>query len=368
MIITSAMLCLPRIVLLSAFVLLTLVTLGRVSANAAAPQRPTLSPKRGSSSSSDAGAVVEDDPSSASRRTIAPHHENTVLMTTRQEDASGSYCYDGVGNGDEAAWGGHYDTLSSSLTHGVDLDRQAVIEGDETQIVTITLQPGQTVRATPRSLIYRTDGVEMRTSIPGGVGRRLLTDTPIFQVDYVNTNRERVGRVVLGRRLPSKILRLRLDDHGGRLVVRKGSLLLMSDPTKMKIGVRNTRGLLEALFGGQGFFQQTIEGRGQILVTSGGTQIKVDLKKGESIRVEPSTLVAYTAGVEYSVTKHTGWTNVLFGDENLYVTTLRGPGTVWLQGLNPQFFQKRTVRVENNGRNGSRKDRFNTASESSARK
>ena len=31
-----------------------------------------------------------------------------------------------------------------------------------------------------------------------------------------------------------------------------------------------------------------------------------------------------------------GFKNVLFGGEGLFVTTLTGPGTVWLQGLTPQ--------------------------------
>ena len=31
-----------------------------------------------------------------------------------------------------------------------------------------------------------------------------------------------------------------------------------------------------------------------------------------------------------------GYKNVLFGGEGLFVTTLTGPGTVWLQGQPPQ--------------------------------
>ena len=31
-----------------------------------------------------------------------------------------------------------------------------------------------------------------------------------------------------------------------------------------------------------------------------------------------------------------GYKNVLFGGEGLFVTTLKGPGTVWLQGQPPQ--------------------------------
>lgn len=320
----------------SLFMMMSFGTVRLANAKAGTPQ-PIMSPRHTSSSSTKTDEETCSLPDGNFNR-------NSLLMN-RQDmvDASFRDQFSSLGNESN---GRRSDTIFSSLTHGVDLERQAVIEGDETQIVTITLQPGQTVRATPHSLIYRTDGVEMRTSIPEGLGRRLLTDTPIFQVDYVNTNRHKVGKVVLGRRLPSKVLRINLDEYGGKIVIRKGTLLLMSDPTKMQIGIKNARGILETLFGGQGFFQQTIQGEGQILLSSGGTQIRVDLKDDESIRVEPSTLVAHSSTVDYMVTKNTGWKNVLFGDENIYVTTLRGPGTVWLQGLNPKFFRKETVRVE----------------------
>jgi len=44
------------------------------------------------------------------------------------------------------------------------------IEGQETQIVTVELEPGQRVRAETGSLLYMTDGVEIDTSTGGGVG------------------------------------------------------------------------------------------------------------------------------------------------------------------------------------------------------
>jgi hypothetical protein len=46
----------------------------------------------------------------------------------------------------------------------------------------------------------------------------------------------------------------------------------------------------------------------------------------------------------YSLTRHirvdvqmlSGFKNVMFGGEGLFITTLTGPGTVWLQGQPPQ--------------------------------
>ena len=45
------------------------------------------------------------------------------------------------------------------------------------------------------------------------------------------------------------------------------------------------------------------------------------------------SLVAMTEDVDYDVITMKGFKNVFFGGEGLFVTTLTGPGTVWLQGM-----------------------------------
>lgn len=46
----------------------------------------------------------------------------------------------------------------------IDFDVQSRIEGNESQIVTITLEPGQVVRAESGAMMYMTEGVEMNTT------------------------------------------------------------------------------------------------------------------------------------------------------------------------------------------------------------
>lgn len=46
----------------------------------------------------------------------------------------------------------------------IDFDVQSRIEGNESQIVTITLEPGQVLRAESGAMMYMTDGVEMNTT------------------------------------------------------------------------------------------------------------------------------------------------------------------------------------------------------------
>lgn len=94
--------------------------------------------------------------------------------------------------------------------------------------------------------------------------------------------------------------------------------------------------LSKGFFGGEGFVLQALTGQGDVFVTAGGTLIKRELDEGEELRISSGCLVGFTNGVEYDVQMMQGYKNVLFGGEGLFVTTLKGPGIVWLQGQPPQ--------------------------------
>merc|ERR1712071_98524 len=57
---------------------------------------------------------------------------------------------------------------------------------------------------------------------------------------------------------------------------------------------------------------------------------------GEELKISSGCLVAFTNGVNFDVQTMPGFKNVLFGGEGLFITTLTGPGTVWIQGQPPQ--------------------------------
>ena len=64
-----------------------------------------------------------------------------------------------------------------------------------------------------------------------------------------------------------------------------------------------------------------------------GTVVKRDLLPGEKLRISSGSLVCMTSTIEYDVTMMPGFANVVFGGQGLFVTTLTGPGTVWLQSM-----------------------------------
>jgi uncharacterized protein (AIM24 family) len=108
----------------------------------------------------------------------------------------------------------------------VDFTTNAKIEGEESQIATIRLAPGERIRAESGSMLYMTQGVEMETSSSAGEGmKRFLTGQNIFITDFYYQG-EKHGTVALGTRFPSKILNLNLQDYpGDKLICQKGAYL-----------------------------------------------------------------------------------------------------------------------------------------------
>lgn len=220
----------------------------------------------------------------------------------------------------------------------IDFDVSSRIEGNESQIVTVELEPGQVLRAESGAMLYMSDGVQMETTTGGGMSagfKRMLTGQNVFISDYTyNGPPNSTGIVALGTDFPSKILRLNVDQYGGKIVCQKGALLCASHTVdvEMEFAKKMTAGF----FGGEGFVLQSLTGTGDVFVKAGGTLIRRDLGEGEVLRISSGCLVGFTDGVEFDVQTMPGFKNVLFGGEGLFVTTLTGPGTVWLQGQPPQ--------------------------------
>jgi len=159
--------------------------------------------------------------------------------------------------------------------------------------------------------------------------------------------------IALGAKRPSKILQIGLDKHDGELTTRKGVFMVGNVDVQLDIK-ESSHSLLVQFFGGQGLLLQSLRGRGQVLLRSGGVQIRKQLDAGESIRIKDSSFVACTRHVSYDVTKCSSFKNILFGDETIFVSTLTGPGTIWLQGMNPRFFVKKIeVRTESSSSSSS---------------
>ena len=217
----------------------------------------------------------------------------------------------------------------------VDFAAKSKIEGSESHIVTINLQPGECVRAESGSMVFMTDSIVMNTTLGAGASsafQRMMTGQNVFLTDF--TCDDKPGTLCLGTDFPSKILRLNLQDLPLETLICQRGAYLASNPT-VNIEMEFTKSLSAGFFGGQGFILQKLTGTGDVLIKGGGTIVTKDLRDGESLRVSSGSIVAFERTVAYDIQMVPGIKNAMFGGEGLFVTTLTGPGRVWLQGMPP---------------------------------
>ncbi|MEL6347057.1 MAG: AIM24 family protein, partial [Myxococcota bacterium] len=85
-------------------------------------------------------------------------------------------------------------------------------------------------------------------------------------------------------------------------------------------------------FGGEGFILQRLQGDGRVFLHAGGTVIRKELR-GDSIRVDTGCVVGFTRGIDYDIAVAGDLKSMLFGGEGVFLATLSGTGTVWIQSL-----------------------------------
>jgi uncharacterized protein (AIM24 family) len=121
-----------------------------------------------------------------------------------------------------------------------------------------------------------------------------------------------------------------MANYGNRLICQKDAFLCAAFGTSLKIHFNKKLG--SGLVGGEGFILQKLQGDGMAFIHAGGCIIKRELR-GEKLRLDTGCLVAYTDGINFDVQMAPGLKTMFFGGEGLFLATLQGTGTVWLQSL-----------------------------------
>ncbi len=216
------------------------------------------------------------------------------------------------------------------------------IFGDDMQFVEVTLDPGEVVVAEAGGMMYMTQGIEMQTVFGDPsknqgffgklleAGKRVVTGESLFLTTFGATGQNR-EKVAFAAPYPGKIIPLHLDELGGEIICQKDAFLCAA--RGVQVGIAFQRKILTGLFGGEGFILQRLTGDGIAFAHAGGTIQRRELSAGETLRLDTGCLVALQPSVEYDIETVSGIKNAIFGGEGLFLATLRGPGTVWVQSL-----------------------------------
>jgi uncharacterized protein (TIGR00266 family) len=221
-------------------------------------------------------------------------------------------------------------------------DVDYVVIGDDMQAVEIELDPGETVIAEAGAMNYMEssisfearmgDGSQASESVLGSLfnaGKRALTGESIFLTHFTNGGSAK-ATVAFASPYPGKIIPLDMADTGGEVTCQKDSFLCAALGTSVDIAF--TKRLGTGFFGGEGFILQHLKGDGMAFLHACGTVIEKKLS-GETIRVDTGCLVAFSPGISYDIERAGSLKSMFFGGEGLFLATLSGTGTVYLQSL-----------------------------------
>ncbi len=216
------------------------------------------------------------------------------------------------------------------------------IIGDDLQLVEVELDPGETVVAEAGTMNYMDDFITFETKMGDGsnpnaglmdklmqVGKRMLTKESIFMTHFTNRGQGK-RRVAFAAPFPGKIIPVDMAQIGHELICQKDAFLCAALGTQISVAFAQRFGA--GLFGGEGFILQRLRGDGLAMIQAGGTVICKELR-GETIRVDTGCIVAFTPSIAYSIQRAGNLKSMFFGGEGLFLATLSGVGTVYLQSM-----------------------------------
>ncbi|ELP6119261.1 TPA: TIGR00266 family protein [Vibrio vulnificus] len=218
-----------------------------------------------------------------------------------------------------------------------------IIEGESIQMVTVELDPMETVVAEAGMMNYFDEGIEFETRLGDGspdsqsiagrmasVVKRTFTGESIFMTHFTNKGEDK-ATVAFAAPYTGKIIPFDLSKFDGEIICQKSSFLCAAKGTEVSLHLNKKIG--SGFFGGEGFIMQKLSGDGNAFIHAGGHIKEVKLDGTKKLNVDTGCVVAMTGGIEMDIKRAGGLKTMVFGGEGIFLTELSGTGTVWLQSL-----------------------------------
>ena len=205
------------------------------------------------------------------------------------------------------------------------------IVGEELPVVICKLKAGETVLTENGGMSWMDSGITMKTTTNGGIMKglgRALAGESIFMNTY--TAEKDDVEIAFASCFPGEILEFNLKE-GETIIAQKRAFLCAENTVDISMHFRKKIGA--GFFGGEGFIMQKMTGPGKVFLEIDGSLVKKELQTGEKLKIDNGHLAAMTSKVDLNIETVKGVKNIVFGGEGLFLTTLEGPGTVWIQSM-----------------------------------
>ncbi|MPM66508.1 hypothetical protein SDC9_113416 [bioreactor metagenome] len=214
------------------------------------------------------------------------------------------------------------------------------IFGDNLPAVTISLENGEEIFTQSGGMAWMKGNIEMNTNTRGGVLKglgRLMTGESLFMVTY--TSHQTGAQITFSSTFPGNIIPF--DVSKGEVIIQKNAFLCAQPQVELSLYM--TKRASAGFFGGEGFILQKLSGNGIAFLELDGSIKEINLSSGETLTVDTGHVAAFDAKVTYEIQTVKGFKNIMFGGEGLFLTTLTGPGRVWLQTITLPGFAQRLI-------------------------
>lgn len=205
------------------------------------------------------------------------------------------------------------------------------IQGGSFPLVVCTLQKGETMKDESGAMAFMTSDIKMDTNTGGGllkgIGRALSGDSIFLSFFRAQSDNQKIAFAAC---TPGKIIPIKLNGLN-TIIGQKNAFLAAEESVNIDMHFKKKLGA--GLFGGEGFILQKFTGEGMLFLEIDGEVIEHDLQPGEKLLVEQGHIAAMEESVDFNIERIKGAKNMLFGGEGLFLTTLTGPGKVWIQTM-----------------------------------
>lgn len=215
------------------------------------------------------------------------------------------------------------------------------IIGGSFPAVNVTLQRGETVFTQSGAMAWSDTNVSMETNAEGGLLKSLGRAFSGASLMFVrHTALADSADITFSASFPGEIREFYVDSEH-EYIAQKSAFLVAEEGVQVDATV--SKSFWAGLVGGEGIILQRYSGEGSILVEIDGSVVELDLEPGQQIKVETGHVALFESSVQYNVESVKGFKNILFGGQGLFLTTLTGPGKVYLQTLTAQDMAQKLI-------------------------
>lgn len=186
--------------------------------------------------------------------------------------------------------------------------------------LTVQVPANQTLKVEASAMATMDTNMKMKTKLKGGLGR-LLTGESLFVNDFTAENVP--GEIGIAPAAPGDLAHVYLR---GETLFLQNSAFVACDPA---VNLETKwQGFTKGFFSGESFFLVRASGQGDLWFNTYGGMIELDVD-GDYV-VDTGNIVAFTEGLDYSISKIGGYKSLFFSGEGL-VCRFKGKGKVWIQ-------------------------------------